>query len=543
MQLPATNQPDTLFANRRRALAVAGALAFFLVLSLLLIRACGAPLPVVDPLNRYRPAMKTDFQNQLDTLEGAPRYALDVHLDLQENLLTGTATIALVNTSADPWPYLLFRLYPALPHYGGKMTFQSVAVDGQPVPYDYQAGNTAMRMHLPQPLAPQGTAEVRLVWKLEIPVWPDASSVYALFGRSQQMVSLPLFYPALAVYQPGPLPSSGRWWLDRGSVRGDAAFNLTSLFVVTATLPADQVPVTSGTLITSTLVSRNVARHVWVTGPAREFLLHASPLFRSAATEAMGTRVTSYWLPGQEAAGKATLGYAVAALRIYSDRFGAYPYRDLRIAPAPLSYRGMEYPQASLVGMELYGLFRDNLEMLVVHEVAHQWWYQLVHNDPVNEPWLDEALAEYSMKLYMEKLYGKPNADALQAERWQLPFDSLKTTKTDDIMGQPVDSFATDAQYEAIIYGKGALFYDALRQTLGDRQFDQFLADYLTRHRYAIVDSATWLTDVQALKRPNLNRLYREWVDGIRDTGYGKQRRPSIPYPVSCPTEVHYANC
>src|SRR6185436_12485461 len=106
--------------------------------------------------------------------------------------------------------------------------------------------------------------------------------------------------------------------------------------------------------ITSTLIGKNLARHVWVTGPSREFLLHTSTHFSSAAAEAYGTRITSYWLPGQEVAGKAALNYAIAALRIYSDRYGPYPYRDLRIAPASLSYRGMEYPQVGLLGVELY---------------------------------------------------------------------------------------------------------------------------------------------------------------------------------------------
>lgn len=498
--------------GRQRWQALAAGVGLLLLLALLLIRIYGPQPEPLDPFVRYRPAMKPAFQAQFDDLSQAPRYDITVELNAQENVLTGRASIAIVNTSPDPWPNLIFRLYPGLEHYGGRITLQSVGIGDQPVPYDYQAENSAMRVHLQRPLQPQEQVEVRLVWQLDIPVWTDSSSTYALFGNSQQMTSLPLFYPALAVYQPGPTASSGRWWLDQGTVRGDAAFNVTSLFVVTATLPAELVPVTSGTLITSTLLNPNQARHVWVTGPSREFLLHASPTFSSVYTEALGTRVTSYWLPGQEAAGRAALGYAVAALRIYSDRFGPYPYRDLRVAPAPLSYRGMEYPQVSLLGVELYSLFRNDLEMLVAHEVAHQWWYQIVHNDPVNEPWLDEALAEYSMKLYIEKLYGQKNADDLQTMRWQLPLDALKAAQTDGAIDQPVANFANGAQYEAIIYGKGALLYAALRQTLGDRAFDKFLQDYLSRHRYQIVDSKTWLTDIQTLKNPNLNRLYRDWV-------------------------------
>ena len=84
-----------------------------------------------------------------------------------------------------------------------------------------------------------------------------------------------------------------------------------------------------------------------------------SPDFESATNEAYGTRITSYWLPGDESAGRAALRHATSSLRVYSDLYGPYPYSDMRVAPAPITYRGMEYPQVILLGVELYGRFRD----------------------------------------------------------------------------------------------------------------------------------------------------------------------------------------
>lgn len=487
-----------------------------------LLSACvPRPAATYDPFARYRVAMKPGFESQLDVLELAPRYDIDLAYDPVEKNLRGTATIALFNTTPDPWRFLVFRLYPALNQYGGSITIQGAVVNGHPAPFAYEMGNTVVRISLAQPLEKGQRADVRLAWQTNVPQWADSSSVYALFGASQQMTSLPLFYPSLAVYQPGPTLGAGRWWTDTGTVRGDAAFNYASLFVVTATLPADQIPVTSGTLITSTLLGDGLARHVWVTGPVREFFLQMSPLFQSTYTETYGTRVTTYWLPGNEAAGREALTYAVAALRIYSDRFGPYPYRDLRVAPAPLAYRGMEYPQVLLLGTELYGRFRENLEVLIAHEVAHQWWYLVVHNDPVNEPWLDEALAEYSMKIYMEELRGKRDADGLVFTRWHVPWNGLKDRGADTLVNQTVDSFADGLQYETIVYGKGALFYEALREELGNRTFFRFLHRYLERHRYGIVDTAIWQAELAALQNPAVDALYAEWVSQPAATTVG----------------------
>jgi hypothetical protein len=367
-------------------------------------------------------------------------------------------------------------------------------------------------------LLPEQTAIVDLKWKLKIPVWSDSVGTYALLGRSQSITSLPLFYPTLAVYLPGSTIGAGRWWLDEGSVRGDAAFNVAALFAVTATLPADQIPVTSGTLITSTVVAPDQVRYAWVTGPVREFFMQFSSRFRSATIETRGTRVTSYWLPEEEAAGRAALNYNVAALRIFSDYYGDYPFRDLVVSVAPLANRGMEYPQVSLIGSELYNRARDKLEVLIAHEVAHQWWYQIVHNDPVNEPWLDEALAEYSVKIYLEKLKGNLDAESLQLTRWIAPVALLQSRGGDEVLDRTVDSFTDAGQYETIVYGKGALFYDELRKEMGDRQFFQFLQDYLNDHRYQIVNSADWLSAIEALGKPELVQLYRQWVGAPKPT-------------------------
>ena len=488
-------------------------LAMTLLLTLLALNACASRQQKSDPYAPYRPALKPEFQSDLDNLEGAPTYALTIEVNPETSVLTGTGTIELTNYSADPWNELVFRLYPMLDHYKGNLLVRGAVVDGQPVSFDYLGQNTAIKLDLAEPLAPGDQATVKLNWGLEYPTWSNNSQVYVLYGASQDMISLPLFYPSLAVYEDGPAPGTGRWWLEEGTVRGDSAFNVASLFAVTATLPADQVPVTSGTLITSTILPDGRVQRAWVTGPSREFLLHMSPEFQSASYESDGTRVTSYWLPGDEAAGRAALRYAVAALRIYSRHYGEYPFRDMRIAPAPINYRGMEYPQAALMGVELYNKQRTSLEDVVAHEIAHQWWYQIVHNDPVNAPWLDEALAEYSMKLYMEELRGDARAERLQSRRWDAALEMLRQRAADAPVGMTVDAYEDGGQYETIVYGKGALFYDALRDRLGERRFDQFLRDYLEKHRYGIVTVDEWLANLQALGDPALVELYRKWIE------------------------------
>ena len=255
--------------NRLGHLLFSAMVALILLIGLLLLAACGdAQHP--DPYKIFRLAMKPEFQDDLDLLGPVPTYQLSVTLNMEAELLYGSANMSVPNNSLDLWDTLVFRLYPMLGQYGGLMTIQSVLVNNQITSFIYQPGTqrTALRVSLPTPLRPEQTANVQMRWKVEIPGWRDTTDVYALFGQSQSMISLPLFYPALAVYQPNVRFGRGDWWTDIGIVRGDAAFVEASLFWVTATLPANYVPVASGTLITSTFVNNGQSRHVWVTGPS-----------------------------------------------------------------------------------------------------------------------------------------------------------------------------------------------------------------------------------------------------------------------------------
>jgi hypothetical protein len=490
------------------------AVAFVLLGVLVGASSCGRDRQVeVDPLDIYRTALKEEFRGDVDLVRDAPRYEIDVTVDPSLDILTGTARIQLTNRSPDPWRHLVFRLYPVLDHYGGQMTVLSALINEEPSQFTYQAQNTAVRVNLLDPLLSGEETVVELSWRLTIPTWSDNPTVYALFGNSQGITSLPLFYPSLAVYEPGPAVGTGHWWLDMGSVRGDSAFNESALFTVTAELPANQVPVATGTLVTTDTTESDHTSYTWVTGPVREFLLHMSPDFESDSMDAYGTTVTTYWLPGDEEAAQAALIHAVGALRFYSDQFGAYPYKDMRIAPAALSYRGMEYPQVSLLGVELYDKYRDDLETLAAHEIAHQWWYQLVHSDPVRTPWLDEALAEFSMGMYFEALHGRRDAEWVEYQRWEVPHQLLIERDLDSALNRPVDDFENSSQYETVVYAKGALLYRRLRNILGDREFRDFLRQYLDRHRYEIVNVDDWLVEIQALEEQEADELYRRWVE------------------------------
>jgi aminopeptidase N len=67
-------------------------------------------------------------------------------------------------------------------------------------------------------------------------------------------------------------------------------------------------------------------------------------------------------------------------------------------------------------------------------------------------------------------------------------------------------------QYETIVYGKGALFYDLIRDEIGTRRFDRFLNSYLQAHRWGIIDTDDWLAALSDLPDPTLAPLFEQWI-------------------------------
>jgi aminopeptidase N len=222
--------------------------------------------------------------------------------------------------------------------------------------------------------------------------------------------------------------------------------------------------------------------------------------------------VRSYFLPEDAVVARSALYNAVAALQIYSDQFGPYPYREMVVVQAPLTYRGMEFPGMSLIGTQVYNKHLGDLETLVVHEIAHQWWYNQVGNDQTQNPWLDEGLAEFSMYYYYRERYGAPAADKLRRSRWEVPLRATVERGADAAIGRPVIDYGNN--YETIIYGKGALFFAALRDEMGEEAFQKLLRSYLERYRWRIATPAGFRALAEEIAARELGALFREWVEG-----------------------------
>jgi hypothetical protein len=428
-----------------------------------------------------RPAFSADVQS----VPQASRYFIQVKLvPGQPPTLAGVERVRFTNAQTVTLDSLYFRLYPNIPGYGGSMTIGRVLLNGSPVQTRLEARGTALRVPLDPPLAPGAVADLSLEFNDTLPT--D-------------------FYPTVPVYD------AQGWNIEVPPAYGDVTYTPVAFYQVHLTAPADQVVATSGSIVQTKDNGDGTRTWVAAAGPMRDFYIAMSADYQVASETVDGTQVNSYYRSAQAEGGKLALQYAVDALRLYSQDFGPYPYTQLDVIATPTTAGGIEYPGAIVVAQKLYDRPGEFFEVATAHEVGHQWWYGMVGSNQIDEPWLDESLTSYTEYIYYQAIEGQSAADVVKRQVFEAPYQQAVEDGRDRAVAGPVASFS-DRDYGAIVYGKGPLFFDAVRARIGDQAFFAALRSYLTAHRYGIAHANDLIQAFDNASPQKIDDLYNFWI-------------------------------
>jgi len=467
-----------------------------------------APTPAVDlqDLSAYRSALRPEFAADVEATPDATRYFIQVTLTPgQTPTLTGVERVRYTNTETVPLDALYFRLYPNLPGYGGRMTVEQVVLNNTPVKTKLEAQDSALRVPLDPPLPPGAVADVTLRFHATIPT--EITTGYGVYVFTDQVYALAGFYPTIPVYD------DEGWNVEVAPPYGDATFTDVAFYQVQLTVPAELTVVTSGSTLQTSDNGDGTRTWTAVGGPMRDFYLAMSADYQVSSEQVEGTQVNSYYRSSQIEGGKLALKYATDALRLFSQEFGPYPFAELDVVATPTNAGGIEYPGVIVIAQGLYDEAGGFFELATAHEVAHQWWYGLVGNDQLDEPWLDESLTNYSAYLYYEGTAGQDRAEFVKERVFLDPYQAAQAEGRDRSVAGPVASFS-EKDYGTIVYGKGPLFFDAVRARLGDEAFFTALQTYLQSHRYGIAYPDDLITAFEETSGQQIDDLYQFWILG-----------------------------
>ncbi len=453
--------------------------------------------------------MLPEFASDLADTSAWDRYRITATLNPTNLTITGEQTVEIRNQATVPFEALYFHLYPNHPDFGGSLRVEAVYVNDQLVDISTEQDDLLLRVALPQPLDPGQAVTVTMNFLARTP--RNASgSTYGAFNQEAGVWSLASFYPVLARYL------ADGWDRRPVSSQGDLAVTTTALYDVTLDTPSDWNLVTTGTRIevgdpADPSIPTGYRRERFVSGPQRDFFLAAINGLDQASSEIDGTRITVYYQPGDTMAGQRSLVIAEQSLRAFNARYGRYPLREMDIVQAALtSFLGVEYPGIMLIEQNLYRNGGRGLETTIAHEIAHQWWYSQVGNDYQGEPWLDEGLASFSQIVYYEFL-GDPASAEGELQFFRNVYQGARNAGRDGVVNRPTGSFR--GNYVALVYAKSALFFQALRQRMGDETFFAFLQNYYATYRYREASGPDMLAVAQATCGCDLQPLYDAWIN------------------------------
>lgn len=454
--------------------------------------------------SRFAQALRPETQGDLAAAAPPLHYQIVLRLDLAERQISGQQWIRFTNNSPGPLTTVTLRLYPNLGRTEKVLRVANLLVNGAPAAARPAALDSALVISLTEALAPGASLELSMDFTANLP--NEGGGNYSTFGYASGVLALAQFYPTI------PRIGSAGWDLETPPLFGDLTTADPGLYDVWVTAPADLTLVATGvTSETTHNADGSQTQHI-VGGPQREFNLTAGHDFVRQSGQVGNVTINSYFTKGNEASGQAALDWASQAFDIYQRAFGAYPYSELDIVATPTDAGGVEYPGLVVIADRLYEDAPEPFtffQIAVVHEAAHQWWYNLVGNDQLRQPWLDEATTQYATVLFFEDRYGT-NGRAGVIESFQARWDRVKASN-DQAVGLPVAAY-DGRGYGAIVYGKGPLFLLALRDEMGGATFDRFMQDFATAQRWRTATTADFLTAAETACNCQLDDLFAEWV-------------------------------
>ena len=430
--------------------------------------------------------------------------------------IIGTIDLLFVNQTDEAMEELYFRIYPNISSYAdGGMSIDAVSVDGDELAIELSVDDTLATVALPAGVEPGESLELSIEFTTTIPTDPIAS--YGMFSldRRTGTYALAHWLPLLAGYD----PDSG-WLLEEPSRNGDPVFSNTALFDVSITAPEALTFVTSGSEEQSTSNGDGLIKRQFLTGPVRDFVMAIDDDFVVESQQVGKTTVNSYFNPGNEAGGQIVLEAGAKSLEVYNRLIGEYPYEEMDLVEVDLGNGagGVEFPQLMFIGSDYYKggaatTIPDFLEFIVAHEVGHQWFYALIGNNQYDHAFIDEGLTNFMTTVYFGEVYGADTERMqvnynLKSSYFSLLFDGL-----DAVADQPADDFASQRAYGAIIYGKAALGFEALRDEIGADAFYAALQQYLTEYRFEVASPGDLKAVFEETSGQDLDEFWRHWFE------------------------------
>ncbi|MFX3674876.1 MAG: FtsX-like permease family protein [Paenisporosarcina sp.] len=416
-------------------------------------------------------------------------YTLDVKLD-EDNRFHINAEIDVMNESQDPWKDIGFYFIPNAFNEENKPEFLTDAADftitsitesGEEL--QYELTNNQLLLKLNNNLLPGEKKKVKIQYTLELP------ENGARLSKVKDNFYLAQWYPMLGHYQKG-------WHIKDFDVKGESYHTSYGDYVVNYELPKDYLVVSSGQ---DNLIQPTSSGTIEGVNIKDFYLALLNPSEWTSKSAIVNDTNLRMFLPSDKPDFSEEMAKsAVEAYAYLESNLGENPFHELDIIG---NNGNMEYPNVIEVSND-----SQSFEHTLVHEIAHQWFYYIVSNDPHKDAWLDEGLTEFVTAMFLTEKYN-------ESIGYEFAKNLSQSNSTSDIVNLPLDEFEK-AEYVPTVYGKTPiLLRDFFNDHGGQEEALQFLSEYFKAYQFKYVDSKTFTNFFNDYFEEENNKFLEGWLE------------------------------
>ncbi|MEM7773440.1 MAG: M1 family metallopeptidase [Cyanobacteria bacterium P01_A01_bin.37] len=416
---------------------------------------------------------------------------LDLSFDIPHKRYQGTCTIH-INPVRDGITSLTLDAV--------SLSIDSITIEGTPQPFDYDGEQLIIR--LTQETIANSVIVVAIAYHVEHP------------QRGIYFIAPDEHYPdkPLQVWTQGEDEDS-RFWFPCFDYPGQLASS-----EVRVRVPNNLIAISNGELLSTTNDGDSTIYH-WHQKEVHPTYLMTLAIgeFAEIQDEWKGKSVTYYVEKGREDDARRTMGKTPRMIEFLSSAYGyEYPYpKYAQVCVDDFIFGGMENTSTTLLTDrclidERAALDNRNAESLVVHELAHQWFGDLVVIKHWSHAWVKEGMASYSEVMWTEQEYGSDAAAyyRLNEARSYIGEDKARYRRP---MVTHVYREAIEL-YDRHIYEKGACVYHMIRAELGDDLFERAIHTFVQDNAHRTIETIDLLRAIEKATGRNLQFLFDQYV-------------------------------
>ncbi|MDD3397144.1 MAG: M1 family metallopeptidase [Clostridia bacterium] len=453
-------------------------------------------------------------------------YRLELTFDDVNYVLNGSMSVNYYNKTETPLSSIYFNLYPSafrdasgqevigLSNYD-KCYYNGISYGGIDITKVYNNSSLNLNFEI------CGTDENILIVYLQKPVEPETYTNFNMdfsviipninhrFGYGENTVNLGNFFPIACVFE------NGEWAEMEYYSYGDPFYSEVANFEIELTYPKDFIVATTGKEIANAVAGLNKIS-VFKAKAVRDFAIVLSEKFQVISTKVNNTEVFYYFYNDEHAS--ESLETSKLAIETYSELFGNYPYDEVKVIQSNFVHGGMEYPSLVLISDEISNY--ETYTYVIVHELAHQWWYGVVGNNQTKYAWLDEGLTEFSCALFYEQ---NPQYDLTYEKLVQKANSSFQVFKAiygsvlgeiDTSINRSLNEFSTEPEYYHLTYVRGFLLMSSVNDLIGSKKITQCLKEYYIKYAFKIATPENLIGIFEKVTMKELEEFFNSWLDG-----------------------------